>query len=61
MGGRMSLTANLGLMLRKKMNEAAPSKSPQLASGKASQELKALEPLFSLQRKLSIIPKKMNY
>jgi len=57
MGGRMSLTANLGLMLRKKMNEAAPSKSPQLASGKASQELKALEPLFSLQRKLSIIPK----
>ncbi|MBL0357013.1 MAG: ligase-associated DNA damage response DEXH box helicase [Chitinophagaceae bacterium] len=49
MGGRMSLTANLGLMLRKKMNEGnRKSKEP---------ELKALEPLFSLQKELSIIPK----
>jgi len=54
MGGRMSLTANLGLMLRKKMNEA-PTHPPAL--GEALTALTALEPLFSLQRKLSIIPK----
>ena len=54
MGGRMSLTANLGLMLRKMMNPA-PSKSPP--KGETSAELKALEPLFQLQKELSIIPK----
>jgi len=49
MGGRMSLTANLGLMLRKKMNQGnSRNKEP---------ELKALEPLFNLQKELSIIPK----
>jgi ATP-dependent helicase Lhr and Lhr-like helicase len=54
MGGRMSLTANLGLMLRKMMN-AAPSKPPPV--GEALTELTALQPLFLLQKNLSIIPK----
>jgi ATP-dependent helicase Lhr and Lhr-like helicase len=54
MGGRMSLTANLGLMLRKKMNEA-PTHPP--SPGEPLTALTALEPLFSLQRRLSIIPK----
>jgi ATP-dependent Lhr-like helicase len=56
MGGRMSLTANLGLMLRKKMNEVQDLKT---GSGRSSKEpeLLALVPLFDLQKKLSIIPK----
>jgi ATP-dependent Lhr-like helicase len=49
MGGRMSLTANLGLMLRRKMN-------PEIGRRKEP-ELRALEPLFNLQKELSIIPK----
>ncbi len=49
MGGRMSLTANLGLMLRKKMNPAMGKRKEP--------ELRALEPLFNLQKELSIIPK----
>lgn len=50
MGGRMSLTANLGLMLRKMMNPLPlkKSKAPEIA---------ALKPLFDLQQQLSIIPK----
>ncbi|MES2849706.1 MAG: ligase-associated DNA damage response DEXH box helicase [Bacteroidota bacterium] len=51
MGGRMSLTANLGLMLRKMMNNPAPSR------GEEQKELTALRPLFDLQKQLSIIPK----
>lgn len=52
MGGRMSLTANLGLMLRKKMNEVdAVDRVNQ------SIELSVLKPLFDLQQKLSAIPK----
>jgi ATP-dependent helicase Lhr and Lhr-like helicase len=51
MGGRMSLTANLGLMLRKIMNNPVASK------GKEQKELTALKPLFDLQKLLSIIPK----
>lgn len=47
MGGRMSLTANLGRMLRKKMNEVLNSRQP---------ELLALRPLMELQQTLSIIP-----
>ena len=49
-GGRMPLSANLGLMLRKKFNEALNEKTEDI-------ELKALEPLFKLQEKLSHIPK----
>lgn len=55
MGGRMSLTANLGLMLRRMMNaKPAPSKSPP--RGETWEELKALRPLFDLQRQLSVVP-----
>jgi len=49
MGGRMSLTANLGLMLRKMMN-------PRPLKEGEEKELIALQPLFSLQKELSVIP-----
>ncbi len=49
-GGRMPLSANLGLMLRKKLNEALDKNS-------ADVEMKALEPLFLLQQHLSHIPR----
>ncbi|MDP4248807.1 MAG: ligase-associated DNA damage response DEXH box helicase [Bacteroidota bacterium] len=53
-GGRMPLSANLGLMLRKKFNEAW-----LVAEGKMvpDVELRALKPLFELQQQLSHIPK----
>lgn len=51
MGGRMSLTANLGLMLRKMMNHPYPLKEEK------KKELEALQPLFALQKELSIIPR----
>ena len=47
MGGRMSLTANLGMVLRRTFNK---SLKPQ------SIELKALQPLLKLQQQLSHIP-----
>jgi len=57
-GGRMPLSANLGLMLRKKFNEAL---APLVANGRANArddiELRVLEPLFLLQQNLSHIPK----
>ncbi len=49
MGGRMSLTANLGQMLRKTFDKIARNDLDE-------PELKALEPLFMLQRELSNIP-----
>ncbi len=53
-GGRMPLSANLGLMLRKKFNEAGAVVKglpvPEI-------ELRALKPLFELQQKLSGIPR----
>lgn len=49
LGGRMSLTANLGLMLRKMMN-------PHSLNSTNANELTALQPLFNLQRELSVIP-----
>jgi ATP-dependent Lhr-like helicase len=55
-GGRMPLSANLGVMLRKKFNEAW-----LVAEGREKEvpdiELRALKPLFDLQRRLSHIPK----
>jgi ATP-dependent Lhr-like helicase len=56
MGGRMSLTANLGLMLRKMMNPHPLAQHPA-EKGSEEKELTALKPLFDLQRKLSAIPK----
>ncbi|MCW3080853.1 MAG: ligase-associated damage response box helicase [Segetibacter sp.] len=47
-GGRMPLSSNLGMMLRRKFNSA-------LTSGDV--ELIALRPLFDLQQKLSHVPK----
>lgn len=47
-GGRMPLSSNLGMMLRRKFNEALTSEDV---------ELKALKPLFDLQQKLSHVPK----
>ena len=47
MGGRMSLTANLGMILRRTFNKALKPDST---------ELKALLPLFKLQQELSHIP-----
>ena len=55
-GSRMPLSAKLGIMLRKKFEEAAaPSKSPP--KGETSEELTVLKPLFDLQEYLSHIPK----
>ena len=50
-GGRMPLSANLGFMLRKKLNDAAEKKYT-----KKDKELTALEPLFETQKKLSHLP-----
>ncbi len=50
MGGRMPLTANLGLMLRKTLDVALTKKAKE-------PELQALTPLFELQEELSHIPK----
>lgn len=64
-GGRMPLSANLGLMLRKKLDEAA-----EITTGNARQaanngstanspdiELRVLKPLFDLQAFLSYMPR----
>ncbi len=49
-GGRMPLSANLGIMLRKKLNEA-------FSKNKKEIELEILKPLFELQQNLSHVPK----
>ena len=61
-GGRMPLSANLGFMLRKKLDEAAglftqndPMKK-MADTANPAEELLALEPLFLLQQQLSHIP-----
>jgi ATP-dependent Lhr-like helicase len=63
-GGRMPLSANLGLMLRKKLNEAVLPLTGRGDGGPDGRhaaerdiELRALEPLFLLQQKLSHIPR----
>jgi ATP-dependent helicase Lhr and Lhr-like helicase len=57
-GGRMPLSANLGLMLRKKFNQAVGAViNPKLGfPGPKDIELRALQPLFELQESLSHIP-----
>jgi ATP-dependent helicase Lhr and Lhr-like helicase len=54
-GGRMPLSANLGIMLRKKFNEAYGVINHN--TSQTDVEIKVLEPLFFLQQKLSHIPK----
>jgi ATP-dependent Lhr-like helicase len=49
-GGRMPLSANLGIMLRRKLNEAFTKKKKEI-------ELEVLRPLFELQQSLSHVPK----
>ena len=72
-GGRMPLSANLGMMLRRKLDEAAelvaaggmePSGHEEVAAGgktrvskKIDIELKVLQPLFELQARLSYMPR----
>lgn len=48
-GGRMPLSANLGKILRHTLNEAGKSDN--------ADELKTLQPLFDLQKKLSHVPR----
>jgi ATP-dependent Lhr-like helicase len=57
-GGRMPLSANLGLMLRKKFNEVHLLLENNLRKQEEIDlELRALKPLFELQDSLSHIPK----
>ena len=49
-GGRKPLSANLGIMLRRKLNEAFTKKKKEI-------ELEVLQPLFELQQSLSHVPK----
>jgi len=53
-GGRMPLSANLGIMLRKKFNEASEILS--VKNYETDIEIQVLKPLFALQKKLSHIP-----
>jgi ATP-dependent Lhr-like helicase len=50
MGGRMPMTANLGIQLRKKLTEASEAEVQDPI-------LKALAPLFEKQASLSLVPK----
>ena len=57
-GGRMPLSANLGLMLRKKFDEVHLLLDKNSANPKKMDiELRVLKPLFDLQQSLSHIPK----
>ncbi len=55
MGGRMSLTANLGRVLRETIGEAPPLPTSNVSE--MAPELLALTPLFQLQYELSHIPR----
>ena len=58
-GGRMSLSSNLGSMLRKTFNEVAGYRLPVTGNQQqetGNDELKTLLPLFNLQKELSYIP-----
>lgn len=50
MGGRMPLSAQMGLMLRKKLEEAAADSSTR------DVELNMLQPLIALQKERSVVP-----
>ena len=56
-GGRMPLSANLGMMLRRKLDEAAEMLRAGATGPKQKDiELKVLQPLFELQASLSYMP-----
>ncbi|HEV3414038.1 MAG TPA: ligase-associated DNA damage response DEXH box helicase [Puia sp.] len=60
-GGRMPLSANLGMMLRRKLDEASAMVGEGGGAGDAAEvgdiELRVLQPLFGLQAALSYMPK----
>jgi ATP-dependent Lhr-like helicase len=62
-GGRMPLSANLGMMLRRKLDEASGMLEAGAAGGSGRGmgdidiELKVLRPLFELQAELSYMPR----
>jgi ATP-dependent helicase Lhr and Lhr-like helicase len=56
-GGRMPLSANLGLMLRKKFNEVDLLLGNKINPEEIDMELRVLKPLFELQERLSHIPR----
>jgi ATP-dependent helicase Lhr and Lhr-like helicase len=56
-GGRMPLSANLGLMLRRKFNEVDLLLGNKVNPEQIDIELRVLRPLFELQEKLSHIPR----
>ena len=57
-GGRMPLSANLGFMLRRKMNEATGLLDPEQDAGQVKDiELRVLRPLLQLQEDLSHVPR----
>jgi ATP-dependent Lhr-like helicase len=55
-GGRMPLSANLGFMLRKKIDEGRLSIDNNKIRIKKDKELEVLQPLFELQQYLSHVP-----
>ncbi len=55
-GGRMPLSANLGFMLRKKIDEGRPDINHNTNRKKKDKELEVLQPLFELQQYLSHVP-----
>jgi ATP-dependent Lhr-like helicase len=65
-GGRMPLSANLGMMLRRKLDEASEMVAAEAGGGMADGigraaatdvELRVLQPLFELQAALSYMPR----
>jgi ATP-dependent Lhr-like helicase len=57
-GGRMPLSANLGLMLRRKFNEVEEVLDNTKRRGVQTDiELRSLKPLFQLQQELSHVPR----
>ena len=55
-GGRMPLSANLGMMLRRKLDEASRMMGEGGGTGQEDIELRVLKPLFGLQASLSYMP-----
>jgi ATP-dependent Lhr-like helicase len=56
-GGRMPLSANLGMMLRRKLDEASEMVAGGGAVAETDIELRVLRPLFELQAALSYMPR----
>jgi ATP-dependent Lhr-like helicase len=57
MGGRLPLSASLGKVLREQLDLASSMVNRKSSANKTPVELKALQPLFELQAKLSHVPR----